>query len=57
LADARDTLKSVEVFVKSRERINRPTGEEWFDARLATLERVLAASPLLPSPQPEREAG
>ena len=35
------TLVGVEIFVKSRQKINKPTGEQWFDDRLNEIKEAL----------------
>jgi len=35
------TLKGVEIFVKSRQRINKPIGEKWFDDTLYEIDQTL----------------
>jgi hypothetical protein len=41
LSEAVDLLNGVEIFVKSREQINNPTGHEWFDKRLSRAREAL----------------
>jgi hypothetical protein len=41
LEEAVKTLENVEIFVKSRQRINRPTGEEWFNDQVFSLKQAL----------------
>lgn len=50
LSEAVDLLNGVEVFVKSREQINKPTGREWFDKRLARARAAISPSPTLDQP-------
>ena len=37
-------IKGIEIFVKSRQKINKPTGENWFDEKLAELKEALKDS-------------
>ena len=43
LREVKSRMPSVTVFVKSRQRINRPTGEEWWDEAVATANAALAS--------------
>lgn len=38
---ALDTLKSVRIFVTSRQRIKEPEGEEWYDEAIASVEQAI----------------
>ena len=41
LEEAISLIKGVEIFVKSREKINKPTGEEWLNDKLTKLKEAL----------------